>query len=296
MEKVYLSDAGPKVSPVIYGFYRWGNEDVTEEKMEAIVRLCLDLGINTFDHADIYGGYQCEELFGRIIKKLGVKRKDITLFTKCGLTLPHPSRPQVKVPHYDTSSEHIIQSLDNSLRNLGTGYVDVFLLNGLDVLSNLEETALTLQSLKDSGKIKNIGLVNFSVFQHQLLSAYLKAPIVTNHVELSLLNTQSFDNGQIDYLKQRYMRPLATSPLAEGQIATGNSPQALRVRQVLEPLSTQYRTDIESVAVAWLIKLGALPLIGTTNEQRIRNAALAYTIQLDRQDWYALYNAAIGKV
>jgi predicted oxidoreductase len=295
MEKVYLSDAGPKVSPVIYGFYRWGTEDVTEEKMEAIVRLCLDLGINTFDHADIYGGYQCEELFGRVIKKLGIKRKDIILFTKCGLTLPHASRPEVRVPHYDTSSEHIIKSLDNSLRHLSTGYVDVFLLNGLDVLSNLEETALTLQSLKDSGKIKNIGLVNFSVFQHQLLSAYLKAPIVTNHVELSLLNTQSFDNGQIDYLKQRYMRPLATSPLAEGQIATGNSVQALRLRQVLEPLAHQYHTDIESIAVAWLIKLGALPLIGTTNEQRIRNAAGAYTIQLDRQDWYALYNAAIGK-
>ena len=294
MEKIYLSDSGPKVSPAVYGFYRWNKADVNIEKMEDIVQLCLELGINTFDHADTYGGYACEELFGDIIKKRSVNREDIVLFTKCGINIPHPSRPDIRIKHYDTSREYIINSLDNSLRKLRTDYVDVFLLNHLDPLSNLEETAMTLQKLKESGKVKNIGVVNFSVSQHQLLSSYLRIPIVTNHIELNLLNTSVFDNGQIDYIKQKYMRPLATSPLAEGLIANSNEKIPLRLRAKLEDFGTKYNANFESIAVAWLVKLGALPLIGTTNEQRIKNIAAAFTINLTRQDWYELYAVSRG--
>ncbi|MES2431041.1 MAG: aldo/keto reductase [Bacteroidota bacterium] len=294
MNKIYLSDSGPKVSEAIYGFYRWTEKDLSASKMESIINLCLELGINTFDHADTYGGYQCEEVFGKAIANKSVKREDLVLFTKCGEKNPHPDRPEIRVKHYDTSSEHIVKSLDNSLKNLRTDYIDVFLLNNLDPISDLEATALTLQKLKDSGKIRNIGVVNFSVFQHQLLSSYLKSPIVTNHIELNLLNTHALDNGQIDYIKQKYMRPLATAPLAEGKIAESTDRVPLWVRAKLEELSPKYKADIESIAVAWLVKLGALPLIGTTDEQRIRNIANAFTIDLDRQDWYDLYNVARG--
>ena len=289
-----MSDAGPKVSPAIYGFYRWDANEIKFDKMEKIVDLCLELGINTFDHADIYGGYQCEEVFGEIIKNKRIKREDIVLFTKCGLVVPHPSRPDVRVKYYDTSKDHITESIENSLRKLRTDYIDIFLLNQLDPLSNLEETAMTLQKLRDSGKVKNIGVVNFSVFQHQLLSSYLRIPIVTNHIELNLLNTSAFDNGQIDYIKQKYMRPLATAPLAEGQIANSIEKRPLLIRRKLEELSPKYNANIESIAVAWIVKLGALPLIGTTNEQRIRNIAAAFTIDLDKQDWYELYDASRG--
>jgi predicted oxidoreductase len=294
MEKTYLSDAGPKVSPAIYGFYRWNEQDISLSKMEAIIDLCLELGINTFDHADIYGGYQCEEAFGEIIKNKRIKREDIVLFTKCGLVVPHPDRPDVRVKYYDTSKDHITESIENSLRKLRTDYIDIFLLNQLDPLSDLEETAITLQKLRDSGKVKNIGVVNFSVFQHQLLSSYLRIPIVTNHIELNLLNTSAFDNGQIDYLKQKYMRPLATAPLAEGQIANSIEKRPLLIRRKLEELAPKYNANIESIAVAWIVKLGALPLIGTANEQRIRNIVAAFTIDLDKQDWYELYDASRG--
>jgi predicted oxidoreductase len=293
MEKIYLSDAGPKVSPAIYGFYRW-NDEVTlnSSNMEKIVNLCLDLGINTFDHADIYGDYQCEELFGQIISKKSFKREDIVLFTKCGLRVPHASQPDVRIKHYDTSGEHITKSVENSLRKLKTDYIDIFLLDHLDPISNLEETASTLLKLKLSGKVKNIGITNFSVFEHQLLASYLNTPIVTNHIELNLLNTAALDSGQIDYIKQRYMRPLVSAPLADGRIAFGTDPLAVKVRQKLEEISGKYNADIECIAVAWLIKLGALPLIGTKNEQRIRNIANAFDIDLDKQDWYELYDAA----
>jgi predicted oxidoreductase len=296
MEKIYLSDSGPKVSPAVYGFYRWGNGDLSQNKMDSIVSLCLELGINTFDHADIYGEYECEELFGQVMKNKSVKREDIVLFTKCGINLPNASRPDIRVKHYDTSKEHILKSLENSLRNLRTDYIDIFLLNQLDPLSNLDETVLTLHKLRESGKVKNIGVVNFSVFQHQLLSSYLRIPIVTNHIELNLLNTTALDNGQIDYMKQKYMRPLATAPLAEGKIANDIEKRPLLIRRKLEDLSSKYNANIESIAVAWIVKLGALPLVGTTNEQRIKNIVKAFDIDIDRQDWYELYEASRGEL
>lgn len=296
MEKVYISDSGPKVSSAIYGFYRWDDVQDAPATMEKIIHLCLELGINTFDHADIYGSYRCEELFGNLMQQRSFRREDIVLFTKCGLRIPHPGDPSVRIKHYDTSRQHILKSVENSLRRLQTDYIDIFLLDHLDPISNLEETAVTLQQLKDSGKVKNIGVANFSVFQHQLLAAYLKAPIVTNHIELNLLNTAALDNGQLDYIKQRYMHPLASSPLAGGRIASGTDTVAVNMRRKLQLIGGKYGVDIESIAVAWLVKLGALPLIGTTDEQRIRNIANAFSITLEHQEWYELYTASRGEV
>ncbi len=296
MEKVFLSDFGPKVSPAIYGFYRWKDEPGNPlRKMEAIIDLCLDLGINTFDHADFYGSYQCEELFGQVLASRSFKREDIVLFTKCGRKVPHPKHTEVLVKHYDTSKEHIVKSIENSLRNLRTDYIDIFLLDHLDPVSDIEETAFTLLQLKESGKVKHIGVANFSVFQHQLLASYLTIPIVTNHIELNLLNTSALDNGQVDYIKQRYMRPLASSPLAGGRIADGTDETANRVRKKLQEIAGVYNVNFESIAVAWLVKLGALPLIGTTDEGRIKNIANAFTVTLTHQQWYELYNTSLGE-
>src|SRR5690606_18424029 len=283
--------------PAVYGFWRWEDTHTNSvADMERIVNLCLEVGINTFDHADIYGGYQCEEMFGQVMKNKSFRREDVVLFTKCGLVLPHTSRPDVRVKYFDTSAEHITRSVESSLKKLGTDYVDIFLLDQLDPLSNLEETALTLERLRTSGKIRNIGVANFTVFQHQLLASYLRVPIVTNHIELNLLNTTALDNGQIDYIKQRYMRPLAAAPLAGGRIENGTDPLAVRVHYKLGEIAAKHNANVESIAVAWIIKLGALPLIGTLNEQRIRNIVAAFDINLDQQDWYDLYNTSREEV
>jgi len=293
MDKIYLSDFGPKVSPAVYGFWRWESINASSvTAMEKIINLCLELGINTFDHADVYGGYQCEELFGNIMKQKSFKREDIVLFTKCGVNIPHESRPDIRVKYYDTSAAHILKSVDNSLQKLRTDYIDIFLLDQLDPLSNLEETAITLERLRTTGKIRNIGVANFSVFQHQLLASYLRVPIVTNHIELNLLNTTALDNGQLDYIKQRFMRPIAAAPLAGGRIENGTDGFAISVNNKLDEIGKKYNANLESIAVAWLVKLGALPLIGTIKEQRIRNIVNAFNIELEQQDWYDLYNAS----
>lgn len=283
MNKVYLSDSGPKVSSAIYGFWRW---EAGKRNMEQMVNLCLDLGINTFDHADRYGNYSCEKRFGEVLAKQSFKRSDIILFSKCGVN----SRPLYRVNHINTSAEHITLSVENSLRNLQTDYLDVFLLDQLDPLSDLESTALALEKLKSAGKVKNIGVSNFSVHQHQLLGSFLNIPVVSNHIDLNLLNTSALDNGAIDYIKQKYMRPLAMSPLAGGRIENGTDELALKVRKKLLEVAARYDTNIESIAVAWLVKLGALPVIGTLEENRMRNIVQSFHIDLSHEDWYELYH------
>lgn len=295
MEKIYISDTGPKVSPAVYGFYRWNDVKDPYEVMKQIVPLCLELGINTFDHGDTYGQYQCEELFGKLLKENNIRRENIVLFSKCGLRLPGPQHPEVRVKHFDTSAAHIMKSVDSSLRKLQTDYLDVYLLDHLDPISGIEETALALTKIKDAGKIRHIGVANFSVFQHQLLASCLRYPIVTHHLELNLLNTAALNNGQLDYIKQRYSRPLASAPLAEGVIAEGTDYLSRSLRKKLSELSEKYKVNIESIAVAWLVKLGAIPLIGTTNQSRIRHIVDSFAIKLDHQDWYELYNASQQK-
>lgn len=295
LEKVYLSDSGPKVSPAIYSFWRWdaqGSFGVSD--MEALVNLCLELEINSFDHADYYGGYQCETLFGKVLANRSVQREDLVLFSKCGVRIPHPTQPDVRVEHLNTSAAHITASVEASLKNLNTDYLDIFLVDQLDHLSQVEETALALERIRNSGKVRHIGVANLSVFQHQMLSSFLRVPIVTNHIQLNLLETGALENGQLDYIRQKYMRALAASPLADGNIQNSQDPQALRVRRALESLSEKYNADIESIAVAWIVKLGALPLVGTTQHDRIRRIAAAFEVALDHQDWYLLYQASKG--
>src|SRR5690606_25720528 len=168
MQKIYLSDAEPKDSPAVYRFYRWHKVNNIHSSMDRIVNLCLELGINTFDHGDSYGSYHCVEIFGALLSKNAFKREEVGLFTKCGLKVPHAAEPDTRIVNYTTSGEHIIKSVETSLQKLKTDYIDIFLLDHLDPISDLESTAQALVNLKRSGKIKNIGIANFSVFQHQL--------------------------------------------------------------------------------------------------------------------------------
>lgn len=291
MNKVYLSDSGPKVSEAIYGFWRWTDKGLeTSASIEKIVNLCLELGINTFDHADIYGDYTIEEYFGKLIQQKSFKREDIILFSKCGIR-----KTSSGVTYFDNTRKYIIDSVENSLRKLKTDYLDIFLLHNIDRLSNPEDTAQVLFELVNSGKIKHIGVTNFTVFQHQLLESYLRKPIVTNHIELNLTNTSAIEDGRIDFIKQRFSKPLAWAPLAGGKILNGRDAKSEMLRAKLSEVGRKYEANVEQTAVAWLMQLGTLPIIGSLSENRIRNAASATEIKLSHEDWYDLYNLALLK-
>ena len=288
MKNAYLSDSGPKVSEAIYGFWRWkvkGSETITE--IEKIVNLCLELGINTFDHADIYGDYSIEKYFGDVIKKKSFNRESIVLFSKCGIRTSDKG-----FTYFDTSADYIVSSVDNSLKRLSTDYLDVFLLHHFDHLSDLETTAKALMQLIKQGKIRSVGVSNFSVFQHRQLASYLSVPIVTNHLELNLLNISAIEDGRVDFIKQNFSKPLAWAPLAGGKILNGLDNKSQLLREKLTEIAVKHHVNIEQVAVAWLIQLGTLPIIGSLNEERIRNAATAVDIKLSQQDWYELLHIA----
>lgn len=287
MKKVSISDSGPKVSEAIYGFWRWEDEGgETLRKLEDTVRLCLDLGINTFDHAGLYGNSTIEECFGRVVSNNSFKREDLVLFSKCGIRKSANGKFHI----YDTSRKHIHQSIDASLKRLRTDYLDIVLLHHSDLLADPEETAMALAEIVNMGKALHIGVANFTVFQHQLLASYLRKPIVTNHIELNLMNTSAISDGRVDFIKQSFSKPLAWSPLAGGRIKEGTDPKAVTMREKLAEIGAKHDANMEQIAVAWLIRLGTLPIIGSTLESRIRNAASATNITLNYEEWYELYH------
>ena len=290
MKKVYLSDSGPKVSEAIYGFWRWENLENTPAKMEQIINLCLELGINTFDHADIYGDSTIEEHFGKIISDKSFKREDIVLFSKCGIRKSNNG----KVSYFDNSHNYIVNSVESSLKKLKTDYLDIFLLNQSDFLADPEQTAMTLAEIVNSGKVKHIGVANFTAFQHQLLASYLTIPIVTNHIELNLMNISAIEDGRLDFIKQSFSKPLAWAPLAGGEILDGKEGKSAVLKTKLEAIGKKYEANVEQTAVAWLMQLGTLPIIGSLSEARIRNAASASDIKLSREDWYDIYQTSVA--
>jgi predicted oxidoreductase len=291
MEKIYISETGPEVSAAIYGFWRWNTAALAnQKKIEEIVNYNLELGVNTFDHSNNYYNGKIEELFGKVISSSSIQRKDIIISTKAGIR--NFSDKKTKGVFYDLTPEHITKSVEDSLKRLKTDYIDIFLLEHYDPLYAVEETASALIKLLRSGKIKNIGVSNFNVFQHRLLASHLSQPIVTNHIELNLLQNSAIDDGRLDFIKEQYSKPMAFSPLADGRILNGKDPKAIKVRKVLTEVSKNHSANIEQAAVAWLYKLGALPIIGSTDKKRIKNAASAYSVKLTNEEWYKLYNAS----
>lgn len=296
MRKIALGESGPEVSPLIYSFWR-AMEDpdgVTYESVLGKLNACLDLGINTFDHADIYGNYKVEKLFGAAIRESKVKREEIILSTKCGINNVDASRPEYRTRHYDSSSDYIRKSVETSLENLGTDYIDILLLHHPDPLMDADDTASELTKLVNKRLIRYVGVANFTVHQHQLLQSRLSIPIITNHLELNVINTEAIRNGTLDFIKQKYSKPLAWAPLAGGRLTDQNDENTFNLRATLRKIAKAHNCNEEQVAIAWLLKLGALPILGTNSIQRIKNAAAAVNIQLDKQDWYEIYFSSRG--
>lgn len=289
MKKVFLSDSGPETSSAIYSFWRWQNEaDLQVDKLKDIIQFSIDLGINAFDISPIYGKGQLEELFGKAIQELGIKRGDLVLFSKIGV---RKELADGSIEYRELTEKSIKEQIDLTLKNLNSDYLDVLLIHDYDPLMNIDAVASTLTSLQIRGKVKHVGVSNFNVQQHKLIASRLSNEVVTNHFELNLLNTHALEDGRIDFIKENYSKPMVFGPLADGRILNGEDDLAISVRESLQVVAEKYNSNIEQVAVAWIYKLGALPIIGSLNKERIRNAATANEIQLTHADWHYIYDA-----
>jgi len=296
MERIQLPASDVSLSRIIYGMWRLGDDDSSPAHVQAKIELCLEQGITTFDQADIYGNYESEQILGATLKASPQLRENMEIISKCGIKLLTDKYPSRRVKHYDTSAEHIRASVDSSLSRMGIEQLDVLLIHRPDPFMDHFETGACLDALVASGKVKSIGVSNFARNDWELLQSAMTSKLVTNQLELSLLNSEPFTNGSITYLQKEGIVPMAWSPLGGGRLFSPDNATEHELLKVLSDMSEKFGCLPEHLAVAWLLAhpVCVLPVLGTNNLDRIRSLSTACSIKLDREDWFLLLQAANG--
>ncbi len=298
MQKIKMGPGGPDFSRLVAGYWRLREWNYSTDELLRFVEQCMDLGITTMDHADIYGDYTCEALFGQAISGRSALREKMQIVTKCGIRRQNSqNKPGVSHQHYDTGSEHIIASAEESIRNMQTDYLDVLLIHRPDALMDADEVADAFAKLRHQGKVRFFGTSNFTPSQFSLLQSRLPFPLVTNQIECSVLHLEPMHDGTLDQAQQLKVPPMAWSPFGGGELFTGTSDKTERVRNTLETIGEEtggYRTD--QIACAWLLRHPSriLPVLGTGKIERIKAAADATNITLSREQWYRIWSASTG--
>ncbi|MFF2880857.1 aldo/keto reductase [Bacillus toyonensis] len=296
MERVQMAET-LKFSRIIQGFWRLAEWNMTKQELLSFIEECMDMGITTFDHADIYGGYTCEELFGEALQLKPSLRENMQIVTKCGIAPPSPKFPERYVAHYNTNAEHIIKSAEDSLQNLHTDYIDVLLIHRPDPFMDPNEVAEAFSRLKQEGKVRHFGVSNFLPSQFHMLSSYLDFPLITNQIEVSALQLEHFEKGTINLCQEKRIKPMIWSPLAGGEIFTGQTERAVRVRETVQKVANELGvTSIDTIMYAWLLAHPAnmMPIVGSGKLDRVKTAALATKVNLDRQQWFTIFESSNG--
>lgn len=279
----------PWMSDIVVGTMRWGIWDAkfTTAQYEAMIDTSMSLGMSTFDHADIYGDYTTEAEFGAALKLHPEWRSQMELVTKCGIIRVCDQKPEHYIKAYDFTKSHILQSAEDSLRNLQTDYLDLMLLHRPDLLMDPDEVAEAFELLYTSGKVRSFGVSNFTPSQVKLLQSTV--PVGVHQLEVSVKDVSAFDDGRLDQCALDGIVPMAWSPLGGGTL-----PNEMLI--VLEPLATAFEVTPQAIALAWLLQhsSGILPVVGTTKAENLEAAQAALNIKLDRQQWYTIYQAATG--
>lgn len=292
MERVQLAD-GIAFSRIVYGMWRIADDaDTSPAHVRAKIDACLAQGITTMDQADIYGGYAAEAVLGAALKEASGLRDQLEIVTKCDIVAPTGKYADRRVKYYDTSAAHINASVDASLSYMGIDHIDVLLIHRPDPLMDAAETGAALDALVASGKIGAAGVSNFRPWDWDLLQANMKTPLVTNQIELSLAARESHTNGDLAHLQQHAIHPMAWSPLGGGSLMTEDT----ALTQKMDALASAQGVDRAAVAVAWLLAHPAkiLPVMGTNTLSRIATFSDAFKVEMDRQTWFELYEAANG--
>ncbi|WGH74630.1 aldo/keto reductase [Tenacibaculum tangerinum] len=280
-------------SNVIAGCMRWGiwGENLDTHQMVNLIEACVQNEVTTFDHADIYGDYTTESSFGKALESSSIKRENIQLISKCGIQHTGNTRTN-RIKHYDYSKKYIIWSVEQSLQNLKTEYLDLLLLHRPSPLMHPDEIAAAIETLISQGKIKDFGLSNFTPLQTQLIAS--KTTVSVNQIEASLSHYTPLLNGDLNYMQLHHIQPMAWSPL--GTYFTEDSTKNLQIKEEMLRLTQKYNATETQVLLAWLYQHPSqiIPVIGTTKKERIIEAVAAQKIILETEDWFALLEASQG--
>jgi predicted oxidoreductase len=286
---------GVSFSRIVYGMWRLtDDEDTSPAHVQAKVEACLEQGITTIDQADIYGGYEAEAVFGAALKAAPGLRERIEIVTKCDIVAPVGRHSDVAVKHYDTSPEHIAAAIDRSLSDMGLERIDLLLIHRPDPLMDHEATGRALDAAVAAGKVRAVGVSNFLPHDWELLQSAMRTRLATNQIEISLAHHTPFTDGQIAHLQRLGIPPMAWSPLGGGAVMTSGN---IGLRDALVEVAERDGVDTAAVAVAWLLAHPAriLPVMGTNRLDRIAGLADAFKVEMDRQTWFTLYTAALGR-
>lgn len=282
------------MSRLVYGMWRLGDDqDTSPAHVRNKISSCLHQGITSFDQADIYGGYEAEEILGNALKGSHL-RKEMEIVTKCDIVAPVGRHKNARVKYYDTSRDHILKSVDASLKLMGIDYIDLLLLHRPDPLMDHFETGAALDEIIASGKVRNVGVSNFKPWDWNLLQAAMKNKLVTNQIELSVLAHEGFTNGDVAFHQTHNTPIMAWSPLAGGDLFLKSNEKLLNS---LSNIADTFGVEPSTVAVAWLLAHPAniLPVLGTNSLSRIETISQALDIKLDRQTWFEIYTTALGR-
>ena len=279
---------------IIVGTMTWGKwgKNLSIKEMSDKIKFCHDHALNTFDHADIYGGYTTESEFGKAFKLTGISRKSLFFISKCGIQYPCDSKNYI-IKHYNYSRQHIINSVNSSLSNLNTDYLDLLLLHRPSPLMDTDIISDTVDELIKQGKIKDFGVSNFKPSHIELLSKNIN--ISWNQIEYSISNSSPMLDGTIDFHQINGIGTMAWSPL--GNFFKIDNPENQRIKKIFESLKEKYGTNSENLLLAWILKHPSRihPIIGTTVDKRIENACDSLKINLDIEDWFSIFEAQKGE-
>lgn len=281
-----------KLSPIVAGTMNWGiwDKNLSTKEMEHLMHICIENKITSFDHADIYGGYTTEAEFGKAFGESKIYRNKIQLISKCGIQ--HIEGRNNTVKHYNYSKDYIIWSVENSLKNLQTDFLDVLLLHRPSPLMIADEIAEAVEKLKLEGKIIDFGLSNFTTFQTELIRQ--KTEVCFNQIQFSATHLEPMLDGSLDYMQVHNIRPMSWNPL--GIVFREDSEKTRRLKKLLAQLVDKYHVGSDTILLSWILQhpSNVIPVAGTVNIARIQQLMKADELKLDLEDWFAIWTESIG--
>ena len=294
MERVKINDEF-SMSRIVQGFWRLSHWGFKNEDTLKLIEECIDRGVTTFDNTDIY---MAESLQGEGMNLKPSIREKMEIVTKCGIKPVGELFPDNDVLKYDSSKEHILKSVDDSLLRLKTSYIDLLLIHRPDFLMNPEEMAEAFDILKKSGKVRNFGVSNFTPSQFDMLKSYTNVPLITNQIEVSPLHLDPFVDGTLDNCLKNRIHPMAWSPLAGGKIFTSDDERTVRLRKTLNKIKEELSANsIDEVIYAWLLMHPSkiMPIVGSSKIERLEAAINGMNLKFTSSHFYEIWQSSLGR-
>ena len=289
-----------EIPDIVYGTWRIldDKEKPSATALAERLNVCLENGIDTIDTAEIYGLYSVEEAIGEALKADPKLKDELRIITKGGIDVPSGEKAGVLLPHYNATSENLVACVEKSLNLMNIDSIDLFLVHRPDWLTPPEDTAAGLDRLLGQGKVKAVGVSNYTYHQFETLDQLMDGRLSTNQVEFSPLEMAPLYDGVFDQCLRKHIRPMAWSPLAGGRLFSENDEAGMSVCVKLMELSPKYgNASVSALVYAWILSVPSNPVVisGTNKTDRIRDVSKASEIRLDREDWYAVWEAAQGE-